>query len=84
MESERTLDKLSMESGSANVIQSVNASGQQPDVTVQNTMNKPCACGKEGCSCASERGKMFSTSYVYALQANKQPSVDVFDSVNQF
>jgi PatG C-terminal len=67
MESERTLDKLSMESGSANVSQSVNANGQRPDVTVQNTTNKPCACGKEGCSCASDRGKMFSTSYVYAI-----------------
>lgn len=35
----------------------------------QNTMNKPCACGKaEGCSCGRESGKVMSRpSYVYAI-----------------
>ena len=37
-------------------------------LTPQNTMDKPCACGKqEGCSCGSEDGKMAHPLYVYAI-----------------
>src|SRR5437879_1048832 len=46
---------------------SVNVNAQKPDISLQNTMNKPCACGKEGCSCGSEGGKMLAPSYVYAI-----------------
>jgi hypothetical protein len=45
----------------------VNVNGQKPDISLQNTMNKPCACGKEGCSCGYEGGKMLGPSYVYAI-----------------
>jgi PatG C-terminal len=36
-------------------------------ISTQNNMNKPCACGKEGCSCSAEGGKMLPHSYVYAI-----------------
>ena len=32
-----------------------------------NNMDKPCGCGKEGCSCNSEGSKMLPRSYVYAI-----------------
>jgi hypothetical protein len=38
------------------------------DISPQNNMNTPCACGKgEGCSCNSEQNKMSPRSYVYAI-----------------
>lgn len=39
------------------------------NISTQSTMDKPCACGKEGCpSCNPESGgKMFTHSYVYAI-----------------
>ena len=37
-------------------------------ISTQNTMDKPCGCGKEGCSsCNSEGSKMLPRSYVYAI-----------------
>jgi hypothetical protein len=49
--------------------------GSPPDInnhrkdntSTQSSINKPCACGKEGCSCNHEGGKMLSRSYVYAI-----------------
>jgi hypothetical protein len=40
---------------------------QKPDISLQNTMNSSCACGKHGCSCGSEAAGMSSRSYVYAI-----------------
>jgi hypothetical protein len=39
------------------------------NVSTQSTMDKSCACGKEGCpSCSNSEGsKMFPSSYVYAI-----------------
>jgi hypothetical protein len=38
------------------------------DISPQNNMNTPCACGKgQGCSCSSEQNKMSPRSYIYAI-----------------
>jgi hypothetical protein len=37
------------------------------NLTLSNTANEPCACGKQDCSCASGGKKIISTSYVYAI-----------------
>jgi PatG C-terminal len=38
------------------------------EITPNNAMDKPCACGKQGgCSCGSDGGKMLPPSYVYAI-----------------
>lgn len=41
--------------------------GQKSNISLQNTMNNSCACGKQGCSCGSAGTKMLSPSYVYAI-----------------
>lgn len=46
---------------------SVEVNDRTTDLAVNNTMAKPCACGKQGCSCASEGRKMLPTSYIYAI-----------------
>jgi hypothetical protein len=33
----------------------------------QHNMDKPCSCGKEGCSCGAHDVKMSPTSYVYSI-----------------
>ena len=47
--------------------ESVNVNPQKSDISLQNTMDKPCACGEQSCSCGSEGGKMLNPSYVYAI-----------------
>jgi hypothetical protein len=37
------------------------------DITPNNAMDKPCACGKQGCSCGSEAVKATPPSFVYAI-----------------
>jgi hypothetical protein len=37
------------------------------NIAVQTTMDKPCSCGKQGCSCGSEADKILPVSYVYAI-----------------
>jgi hypothetical protein len=37
------------------------------DLSPQHSMDKPCSCGKEGCSCGSHDIKMSTTSYIYAI-----------------
>jgi hypothetical protein len=46
---------------------SVYVNPQKRDISLQNTMNNSCACGKQGCSCGSEGGKMLPPSYVYTI-----------------
>jgi hypothetical protein len=46
---------------------SIETNDRTEELVVNNTMDKPCACGKQGCSCASEGGKMLPPSYVYAI-----------------
>src|SRR5215211_7624377 len=36
-------------------------------ISPNNTMDKPCGCTKEGCSCNSEGRNMLPVSYVYAI-----------------
>jgi hypothetical protein len=36
-------------------------------ITPHNAMDKPCACGKQGCSCGSEGGNISAPLYVYAI-----------------
>jgi hypothetical protein len=36
-------------------------------ISTQNALEESCGCGKQGCSCDSERGKRLPLSYVYAI-----------------
>jgi hypothetical protein len=46
---------------------SVEINDEKREIYPHNAMEKPCACGKQGCSCSSEGRKMHSPSYIYAI-----------------
>lgn len=63
-------DSSSDTSSSIEYQPSISPSTIENNTSAQSAMNKPCPCGKEGCSCASEggSGKMPSPiSYIYAI-----------------
>jgi PatG C-terminal len=64
---EQNIDNQPVTEHTSAEVGSVNDNGQKPDISLQNTLDKRCACGKQGCSCGSENVKMLSTSYVYAI-----------------
>ena len=46
----------------------VEVNNQKRDIlTPHNAMDKPCVCGKQGCSCVSEAVKATPPSYIYAI-----------------
>lgn len=61
MQEEANTDFMSTENSS-----SIN--NQKREITTQHdAMDKPCACGKQGCSCSSEAVKVTPPSYIYAI-----------------
>jgi hypothetical protein len=61
MQEESSTDLTTNEHSSA-------ANNQKRDIITQDdAMDKPCACGKQGCSCGSEAVKVTPPSYIYAI-----------------
>jgi len=46
---------------------SIEVNREKNEITPHNAMDKPCACGKQGCSCGSEAVGATRPSYVYAI-----------------
>lgn len=69
MEQDQNIEQQPSNEISSEKHASIHLNGHKTDLSPQNAMNEPCACGKgEGCSCNSENGKMVSSpSYVYAI-----------------
>lgn len=61
-------EATSITDSSSDISPGINTLNSDNITSGQNSMNKPCACGKDSCpSCNSEVGKMLSRSYVYAI-----------------
>ena len=59
-------EAASLVQSSTNINPDIN-SHKSDIISSQNTMDKPCGCAKEGCSCNSEGSKTLPRSYVYAI-----------------
>jgi hypothetical protein len=67
MHEEQNIDKQPVIEHTSAEVRSVNDNGQKSDISLQNTADNSCACGKQGCSCRSESTKKVPPTYVYAI-----------------
>jgi hypothetical protein len=67
MQEEQHRDKQDEAGIASEEHRSNNVNSNKTEISPQNTMDKPCSCGKAGCSCDSSGGEMLTASFVYAI-----------------